>query len=374
MKTILKKLKKEAVFTAAFILALISCFIIKPDVKYLSYVDLKVIALLFSLMAVVAGLKSINVFTVCAEKIISKASDMRELTAILLALPFFLSALITNDVALITFVPFAIETLRICSKEDKIIYIVVLQSIFANIGSMFTPMGNPQNLYIYSYYGISAVEFLKITLPVFMLSCALLIICLFPVKREKLNRSNKSEYKINKKFFIFYMFFAILALAAVFISKQSFTFFVALLIFASVFIFDRNVLKNIDWFLLLTFICFFIFVGNAGRIDSLRSIMESAVKGHEFICSVILSQFISNVPCAVMLSGFTKNYAALLLGVNTGGLGTLVASLASLIAFRLYSGYKKADKKKYLLFFSAANLIFLLILSAFCSIMLYKYF
>lgn len=376
MNKLIKRLKKEVVFVISFVLAVASCFIIKPDKAYLGYIDFKVIGLLFCLMAVVAGLSSINVFKLIALRLIDRASSLKMLIGILLILPFFSAMLITNDVSLITFVPLAIESLRLCKKEDKIIYTVVLQAVFANLGSMLTPMGNPQNLYLYSYYGISSVEFFKITIPIILVSFIMLILCLVPIKRDslELKKEKNEDIKINKSLLIIYLILGLLSLLAVLISKKAFVFITALIVLSALLIFDRKNFKNIDWFLLLTFGCFFVFVGNASRMMFIKGFIEASIKGNEFLYSLILSQFISNVPCAVMLSAFCDNYKALILGVNVGGLGTLVASLASLIAFRLYAKYERANKGKFLAYFTVINLIFLLILSAICSIIMNKYF
>lgn len=371
---ILGKIKDEAVFVIAFIFAAASCFFVKPDKEYVYYVDLKVILLLFSLMAVVSGFRRINVFTFTANFLISRAKSLRGLIGVLLVTPFFSAMLITNDVALLTFVPLAVQSLVLCEKKDKIIIVVVLQAVFANIGSMLTPMGNPQNLYLYSFYSLRVGEFFKITFPVIALSFVLLLVSLLFIKKEELKVSCSECEEIDRRLLAVYVILGLLSLCAVLSPIKAIVYIAAAIVALLVCIFDKGNFKYIDWFLLLTFICFFVFVGNVGRIDAVRNFVEGGIKGSEFLYSLILSQVISNVPCAVMLAGFCENYAPLILGVNVGGLGTLIASLASLIAFRLYAKYEPKGKVKFLAVFTVINVIFLLILGLFCSIIMCKYF
>ncbi|MGN1319028.1 MAG: SLC13 family permease [Lachnospirales bacterium] len=353
-------IKKEAVFVISMILALVSVFIIPPDLEYLGYIDFRVICLLFVLMSVVAGFKLLRVFEVISNAIVNKISNLRYLVMVLWMLCFFMSMVITNDVALITFVPLAILTLNMTNNNKYIIYTVILQTIAANMGSMLTPMGNPQNLYLYSYFNVDTLEFFKITIPVIVLSFILLLIFSIFVPNTKINVNTRNlKLEKDRKLYL-YLILALLSLLAVF--KVIDYKIVTIITFLSVFIIDRRTLMRVDWFLLLTFIFFFIFVGNIGRITFVVDFISKIIYEKELIISVIASQFISNVPAAVMLSGFTNNYKALILGTDIGGLGTLIASLASLISFKIYSQIKNSNTTKYLLEFTVINVIFIIIL------------
>lgn len=353
-------LKKEAVFVISMILAVISAFIVPPDVKYLDYIDIRVIALLFVLMSVVAGFQCLGVFEFISNTIVNKIENLRYLVMVLWMLCFFMSMIITNDVALITFVPLAILTLTITDNTKYIIYTVVLQTVAANMGSMLTPMGNPQNLYLYSYFNISTFEFFSITVPVIILSFILLLIASLFIPNSKINVKT-GDFKIEKnKKLLLYSVLGLMALCAVF--KIIDYKIVTIAAFLLILILDRRNLIRIDWFLLFTFVFFFIFVGNIGRITYIVNFISDVLLERELLISVIACQVISNVPAAVMLSGFTENYKALILGTDIGGLGTLIASLASLISFKIYSQIKDSNTVKYLIEFTVINVIFIIIL------------
>ncbi len=353
-------IKKESVFVISTLCALVSMLFVFPDSKYIEYIDFRVIGLLFVLMSIVSGFRTLGVFESISTCIINKVKKCRHLVMMLWMLCFFMSMFITNDVALITFVPLAIMVLRLSNNEKYIIYTVVLQTIAANLGSMFTPMGNPQNLYLYSYYGINTVEFFTITIPVLVISFLLLVAATFFVKNNSIEINtihNKSEKNIKLYLYIVLGIFAIMAVFKII----DWRYVVILTALCEIFA-DRKIILKVDWFLLLTFIAFFVFVGNIGRIETIKDAITFVIGGRELITAVVSSQIISNVPAAVMLSGFTDNYRELILGTNIGGLGTLVASLASLISFKIYSANKGSNIKKYLLVFTVMNLIFIIIL------------
>jgi hypothetical protein len=353
-------IKKEAVFIISSVFALISMFFVLPSYEYANYIDFRVIGLLFILMSVVAGFQNIRAFDKISEIIINKINNTRKLVIVLWMLCFFMSMFITNDVALITFVPLSLVTLKKINKDKYIIYTIVLQTIAANLGSMLTPMGNPQNLYLYTYFNIDTFEFFSITIPVILVSFALLFIISLYVKPEKIEiQTYKADFQKTKLLYI-YFGLAIISLMAVFkVIDYRYVLVITVLIEL---IFDKKILLNIDWFLLLTFIAFFIFVGNIGQIDLISNTVKNIINGREMIVTLLFSQVISNVPAAVMLSGFTDNYRDLVLGSDIGGLGTLVASLASLISFKIYSQVDNCDIKKYLIVFLAVNIIFIIIL------------
>lgn len=364
MKSVIDFIKREAVLTSAVLLAVLSAFAVPPDSKYLSYIDMRTIGLLFALMSVVTGFSKMGLIRKTAECIVTGMRGTRGLVTVLWGLCFFSSMVITNDVALITFVPLAVTVLNICHKNKLIIYTVVLQTIAANLGSMLMPMGNPQNLYIYTKFNVRFSEFIAITFPVIVLSLVLLFCATLFVKNENIDVSiGATDIKGSKRKKVMYSLLGLMSiLSVVRVIDYRLT---AAAVFICLITADRSVLKKVDWLLLVTFCAFFVFVGNMGRIESVKSFVMNFVAGREFGAAVLSSQVISNVPAAVMLSGFTDNYRALILGTDIGGLGTLIASLASLISFKLYSLTEKPEKGKYIAVFSGLNIIFIVILIVF---------
>lgn len=357
-------MKKESVLVIASVLAVISCFIVKPDAEYADYVDIRVLSLLFSLMAVMAGLRELYVFRRIGRALLDKTGSTRSLAAVLIFLCFFSSMLVTNDVALITFVPFAVEVLVMSDRKNLLIPVIVLQTIAANLGSMLTPPGNPQNLYIYSISGMGVWEFMKIMLPFTVVSGIMLVISLFFIGNEKLTGTAEHEQypELNRRKLIMYIVLLIVCLLAVLRIIPHYAALAAVL--AALLATDRGVLKRVDYFLLLTFISLFVLVENLARIDCIYNFISALTDYSAFAVSVGASQVISNVPAALLISGFTDNYAAVLKGVNVGGLGTIIASMASLISFKLYAAEdsKDTDKLRYMAVFTALNLLFLAVL------------
>lgn len=358
-------IKKEPVLSAAALLAVLSMFFVPPSASYLSYIDFRTLALLFSLMTVVAGLKEIGLFRFLGSSLLSGMKSTRQLALTLTALCFFSSMLITNDVALITFVPFSILILTMAGLPELMIPVIVLQTIAANLGSMATPIGNPQNLYLYSSFGLSAGELIAIMLPLTILSALLLIIAIFLLKNKAItiDRTSMEKTGIPKRHaLIFYLLLFFVCLGCV---VRIYSWPVMLLIvLAAVLIKDRQLFFRVDYFLLLTFVCFFIFIGNMERIPAISGLLTKLISGHEFPAGVLLSQCISNVPAAILLSGFTDAVRPLLFGVNVGGLGTLIASMASVISYRAYTEVPKPETGKYMMIFTIYNVIFLLVLFA----------
>lgn len=368
MKKFLDWCKKEVVLTIAILLAVISAFFIHPDKEYIGYIDFRTLAILFCLMAVMAGLQKIGLFRFVAEKLLGKVTRIRGLIFILIMLCFFSSMLITNDVALITFVPFTFIVLKMILGEqcDKLIVpVVVMQTIAANLGSMLTPIGNPQNLYLYGKTTMNFGKFILFMLPYTLVAFALLTIwsLLFPYKGTKqievqIEQGTKmGHYK--KQLLIYTTLFVLCILTVAHIIPYQATLCIVLIV---VFILDKHVLKEVDYALLLTFIGFFVFIGNMGRIPVFNTFIQNIIDGNEVLTSVVASQFMSNVPAVLLLSGFTNQYEFLIVGTNLGGLGTLIASMASLISFK-YIGKECAHLKgKYMLYFTIANILFLIIL------------
>lgn len=354
--------KKEPVLIISAICAVISMFFYGPSAEYIGYINFRVLCLLFSLMAVVAGFTKCGLFNVLAQKVVQKCHSTLSISIILVMLTFFCSMLITNDVALITFVPFTILILEMTGQRKNMILVIVLQTIAANLGSMATPIGNPQNLYLFSEYNVSASQFFSIMTFYTVISFVLILIgCLF-VKKEKIEVSldNMDSSIKNKKNMAVYAVLFIISFLAVF-RVVSYVVTTAVTAIA-ILIIDRDIFKRVDFCLLITFVFFFIFSGNLGNIDTVHNLLSGAINKNTIITSVVASQFISNVPAAVLLSGFTQDWKSLLIGTNIGGLGTPIASMASLISLKLYMNEKGTNSKKYMVVFLAVNVIFLIIL------------
>ena len=362
LKNILTFLKKEIVLTISCILALASCFIIKPDAAYLSYVDTHTILILFCLMAVMAGLQDIGLFQYIGESLLKKFHSKRGIVIILVFLCFVSSMLITNDVALITFVPLALLILKMANLEKSLCYIVTLMTIAANLGSMMTPIGNPQNLYLYSVSGMPLPEFLMLMLPYTVASGVLLLLCIaFRFKNTEISfEIPEQEGELNRKRIIYYMVLFVICLLAV--AKICPIEILFALIILAVLKDNWKLFKNIDYSLLLTFVFFFVFIGNMGRFTAFRDFLSSILEGQEMLVAILSSQVISNVPAALLLSGFTNEWSALIVGTNLGGLGTLIASMASLISYKQVAQNYPDQKGKYMGIFSVLNIVFLIIL------------
>lgn len=365
-KKILGFIKKETVLSAAILLALISACFVRPSFAYMEYIDWRVLGILLSLMIVMAGFQKNGLFDEIGMRLLSRTKNTAQLTGVLVFLCFFSSMFITNDVALITFVPFAVLTLRKCRQERLMVLVIVLQTIAANLGSMFTPIGNPQNLYLYQLSGMELGEFLLFMLPYTAVSGLLLLITIFVLsaRKQKLLLENCSfsaerVFFDKKKNVIYFVLFLICLLVV----ARLLPYYLALAaVLAAVFFADREVLKNVDYCLLFTFIAFFIFTGNLGNLPAFKEVLEELVEGRELLMGILASQCISNVPAALLLSRFTENSKGLLLGVNIGGLGTLIASMASLISYKIYAHNYNKTKGIYLMWFTFANLIFLAVL------------
>lgn len=364
---ILKVVKQETVAIAACVLAVISAFFVPPDEKYLEYIDFKTLEILFSLMAITAGLQRMGVFEEISRGLLNRVKNIRRLTIVLILLCFFFSMVITNDVALITFVPFTVVLFDMLGREQTeklLIPVVVLQTIAANLGSMLTPVGNPQNLYLYGKSGMGFFEFIQLMLPYTALSLAMLLLGGFLVgsvgNREiSVSLSAKNQDKNVGRLIMYAVLFCICILAVLRVIGFEFAFAVTL---CAVAIIDTRVLKRVDYSLLLTFIGFFIFIGNMGRITAFSDLIRGFVSDNEVLAAVIASQVISNVPAALLLSDFTSDIPALIVGTNIGGLGTLIASMASLISYKFISQKKNLSNGKYVFWFTFANIIFLMAL------------
>lgn len=364
-------LRKEKVLTIALILAMFSALWVHPDREYAGYVDMRVLALLFCLMLLVKGFQNIGLLDRLTLTVFGGVKDSRRMGQILMLLCFFVSMIVTNDVGLITFVPFALLALKKCGQEKLMIPVVVLQTIAANLGSMFTPIGNPQNLYLFSVSGMPAGTFFMTMLPVTLLSLVLLLIATYLLPKEEIHiKMEQKPQEIPKKELIAYSLLFLLNLLVVF-HVLDWKLALVVTVAAVLLLKKQTLFKQVDYALLLTFVGFFIFVGNAGRIPAIGQAIASILSGREILISALFSQFLSNVPAAILLSGFTDNLEGLLLGTNIGGLGTLIASMASLISYKLYAAEPGTQKGKYMLTFTAYNVVGFVILLA-AALVLYK--
>ena len=352
MKSVISFIKRESVLVVSLVLAIASSFFVS-GADYLSFIDFGTLALLFCLMAVMAGFSASGLFSFAAKKLLGVFKGARSVVAVLVLLCFFFSCFITNDVALITFVPFAIAVLGFAGRTNLIPITVILQTIAANMGSSLTPIGNPQNIYLFSAYKLNVLDFLKLMLPYSAATLVFLFVSFLFIKNTPLELKEE-EVPVPRTFgTVFYSILFILSVLAVFGVINHFICLLAVILALS--LFDRKTIFKVDYCLLLTFVGFFIFVGNIGMIPAVKNLIEELLSGKEIIFSALISQAISNVPAALMLSGFTDNGAALLVGVNIGGLGTLIASMASLISYKFVAAALPDRKGKYLLVFSLLN-------------------
>ena len=353
--------KKNIVFCIAAIAAVVTSFFVLPDAEYLTYFDWKTLVCLFLTLAVICALRNIKFFTIVARRLVLISGNLRSLFLMLIVITFVGSMLIANDMALITFLPLGYFALHSTGKENYMAYLFILQNISANLGGMLTPFGNPQNLYLYSYYNIPTGEFCRIMLPPFLLAIALLFVACLPISKEKLEITEKFSEKLNVKRTILYMMLFAVSLLIVF-RLIPFLFGLAVIPLILFFV-DRESLLMVDYGLLGTFFFFFIFAGNLARIDVVNSFVSAFLEKDTLIVSLLSCQVISNVPSAILLSRFTNDYHSLLLGVNIGGTGTLIASLASLRTFSEYRILYPGHSKQYFWLFTLINVLFLVIMT-----------
>lgn len=468
----------------ATVLAIISCFFVTPGREYLSYINWRTLILLFCLMAVVAGFAKAGVFRYISRKLSQRMKDTRRLSVGFMLLCFLLSMFVTNDVALVTVVPLTLLTMMGCSEKAKI-QTLVQETIAANLGSMLTPFGNPQNLYLTSYYGIGMGEFLRLMLPYTGVALVILLLQTLISPKEGLggrareagtpegrvkeaaipeggareagipeerakeaetpegeareaaipergareaeipegrakgagtpereareagipergaseaaipegkNREAASLYESGENLtgkdemyeealrekllrskgrLVSILLYGILFIVSMFSVARILDYRILFgIILITILVYDRSVLCNVNYTLLLTFVSFFVLIGNLGAMTQIQAALTQMIEGRELLTAILSSQIISNVPAAVLLSGFTDQGKALIVGTDLGGLGTLIASMASIITFQLYSLESGAKKGKYLLTFTLWNVIDLVILGtvAYCMI------
>lgn len=354
-------LKKEAVLCISLLLAVLSMIFVPLDRQYANYIDFHTLSILLSLMLIMAGLRDLGLFSTIGSRMLDRTSNVRSLSIVLVLLCFVFSMFITNDVSIIAFVPFTIDVLIMAGLEKYMIRIIVLQTVAANLGSMLTPIGNPQNLYLFSKSRMSPAGFVSLMLPYTLLSFAgLLAACFILIDRRDVSvktQAPKTLLSAEKRKAVIYILLFLFALTSV--ARLISVYIVMAVVLAAVLALDRKTLLKADYALLFTFVFLFIFIGNMKRIPQISLWLGSIIQGHELLTSVLSSQVISNVPAAILLSGFTDNTSALIVGTNLGGLGTIIASMASLISFKYYG--KTAGKRNaaYLGVFTLLNLIFL---------------
>lgn len=354
-------ISKNLVMCIAFVAAVITSVIVPVDRQYIGYFDFKTLTCLFCVLAVVCALKNIKFFYILADKIVRVFKNAKMCVLALVYITFIGSMLIANDMALLTFLPLGYFVLTDASKRKYVAFTFIMQNIAANLGGMLTPFGNPQNLYLYSTYNIPNLEFISIMALPFLFSIIIITVCcLIFVKSEPLKLKDEAML-LNKKRTALYLTLFALSIVIVF---HVIPYWVGLIIIPPVLlVFDRKALKSVDYGLLFTFVFFFIFAGNMARIDIVRDLFSSLLNKNTLLVSIASCQFISNVPSAILLSQFTENYKDLLVGVNIGGVGTLISSLASLITFREYVKHNPGKTRYYIAIFSAFNFAFLIILT-----------
>ena len=356
-------LRKNVVMVVALLAAVVTACIVPPDAAYLDYFDVKTLTCLFCVLAVVCALKNIQFFYILAKKIVQCFRNARMAILVLVYITFIGSMLIANDMALLTFLPLGYLALSSTGKQKYMAFTFVMQNIAANLGGMLTPFGNPQNLYLYTKFAIPTMEFMQIMLLPFCVAVALITVCcLIFVKAEPLQVADE---KVRLPLWRTVLYLALFALAIAIVFR-GIPYWIGLIIIPAVLIFaDPKALKMVDYPLLLTFVFFFIFAGNMARIEWVRNLFSGLLDKSTLLFSILSCQVISNVPSAILLSQFTENYRELLLGVNIGGVGSLIASLASLITFREYSAHNPGKTGYYMRTFTLFNLLFLVVLVLF---------
>lgn len=342
MRKILAFFKKELMLTVALVAAVASLFITPPSLDLLQNIDWKTLATLFMLLSVLEGFKQENIFNPLLKRT-SAISSMIWLSVFFVFAVFFTSMFVTNDVSLIIFVPLTIILFRAGGKEQYIVPVLSLENIAAIRGSLLTPFGSPQNLFLFSQSGVSAKQFMLYMLPLWCISGVLLFCFIVFLYRRDLKEKivvGKEQVcvpwtkeRLGKR--ILYVSLFILVIATI-VTRTSWWPWVTLAVFLMLLIFDFRILLKTDYVLLLTFLCFFVFSSSICRNPSISQFLSSSVRGHEYWWSILLSQLISNVPASIVLWPFTDNLKSLLYGLDSAGLCSIIGSLASVINLRLY--------------------------------------
>ena len=361
-KGIIEVFKKDSILFISGILAALSCFFVKPDSGYIGYINFRVLAILFSLMLVVSAFIRIGTFDYITNKLLEKIHSEKNISLFLVILSFFMSMFLTNDVTLVTLVPFALNVLKAFKDRRRTMYTLILMTVSANLGSMLTPIGNPQNLYLYTEYHITLLDFIKLMLPYSTVSLVLLVISVIMLNKTDKTLDEAVTEDVAAPKLLPLLVYTVLFVLCLLTVSNILNFIIMLGVVASVIlVFDRKAFKGIDYGLLFTFVFFFVLIGNLGRIDIIHDVLSRIIEKNVTLTAIFASQLISNVPAAMLLSAFTKKGPSLLIGTNLGGLGTLIASMASLITYKFYNKEKKAGEH-YLLAFTVVNILFLVVL------------
>lgn len=359
-------IKENIVMVIAFFAALVTSIFVPVDREYLGYFDFKTLTCLFCVLAVVCALRNINFFYVLAKKIVRLFGNARLSVLALVYITFIGSMLIANDMALLTFLPLGYFVLTTTDKQKYMAFTFIMQNIAANLGGMLTPFGNPQNLYLYTKFNIPTGEFCSIMLAPFLLSVVLITICCVVIVKPEPLAIEDEKVSLEPKRTILYLLLFALSIAIVF---RTVPYLLGLVIIPTVLFFaDRKALRDVDYPLLFTFVFFFVFAGNMARINIVNDLFSYLLDRSTLLFSVASCQVISNVPSSILLSQFTTDYTDLLVGVNIGGVGTIISSLASLITMREYSKHNPGKLGQYIFVFSIYNFAFLFILTAFMMI------
>jgi len=360
INSFLQFLKQQMVLTIATIATIATCIFVPIDAEYLDYFNWRTLATLFCTLAVVAAFSHVHVFEIISKNIVLKLHNLRNATLGLVFITFFGSMLLANDMALLTFLPLGYFVLNSTDNKQAMAFTFIMQNIAANLGGMVTPFGNPQNLYLYSFYQIPTLEFVQIMLPPFLAATVLIIVCCLFVKPTPLTLKKDEHYVLDKKRTLIY---SILFVASILIVFRIFPFtWGTLLITIALLFLDKDAIIEVNYPLLATFSVFFIFSGNMARIPAISNFFEYLLPKNTLLFGILSCQFISNVPSAVLLSHFTNDYASLLPAVNIGGCGTLIASLASLITFSEFKKHNPDRVKNYIIKFSIINVAFIILL------------
>ena len=370
MQKITAYIRNNAILFISGVLAVISCFIVKPDMEYSGYINFRVLALLFCPMLIVAAMSRIGTFKLLTNVLLSRVKTYRGISLLMSLMAFFMSMFLTNDVSLVTLVPFAIMVLEPFGDNRKLMFTLIIMTVAANLGSMLTPIGNPQNLYLYEHYKISLGDFFLLMLPYSLFSLLLVVVMTFILVSGKEKLKDNDRLVIQKlpivKLVVYILLFLLNIMTVIGILDYLISLAITIVVMA---VMDFKAYLKVDYNLLATFIFFFILIGNIGRIDTITGVLSGLVSSWPVPAAILSSQIISNVPAAMLLSAFTDNGKALVIGTNLGGLGTIIASMASLITYRFHASFAKEQKagteKKqgsYLLNFSVINVIMLVIL------------
>lgn len=360
LKNVVDRVKREKVFIIAFALAIFTSFFIKPKIFY---IDFKVLILLFNLMIIIAAFEKLKVMDKLAVGILAKCRDTRRVSLVFILVTFISSMLVTNDVALLTFVPLSIFTFK--KAKVNSMKTIILQTLAANIGSSLTPLGNPQNLFLFTHYKLEAIQFFSVTIPFVVIGLLWLLLLNKRVIKEEIKISLEAVHiKDKKSFFMYFMLFLFVVLSVFGFVDYKYTFLGTVL---CVILMDKVLIKKVDYFLLGTFVCFFIFIGNISNVNFIQVYLKEFLQKPTvpYFSSIVLSQVVSNVPCSILISNFTDNWKEVLLEVNIGGMGTIIASLASLISYKIYTNKSGEKNKRYLVKFNVYNFVSLIIFTFF---------